>query len=438
MPLMLVCTLALLMLCICVGGLVQPVLIPLDTHYTGQGNTTRHVYAFNVSTAHLHYANAPLFRPGSGASPPGPVYLPGSVALSKYTFPSGNYTGQISRLFWRDFNSLGTFFGLSLSPSSLPEVSTLTDLEESILRSSERLNESDRLIRRRLREHSANQNSESVLRPFASKRVIDYILTIFLPHNHTHMAGGILGTSIISILGCMQAGNGVGGSNDQPPYWEPSMERTVPFRQYLSNLTLWCVGSEKSQQAQVSMIIRRLGGTARELADLLTPQEMFLGGVVEGIQLEPVAYLIQGLQRKFASLDEEARLRALLNMMRFTRKPGERVDELLARFDVIRTNARIEGQFVMSIEGYAVLLLSSLGVTHDNIAQTLAPLRGRLPSNEAQLEEITIYMRRMGHLSAHRPDNIADQLNHRNNDARFHFGNDGQARTPDSPLQSPN
>ena len=90
------------------------------------------------------------------------------------------------------------------------------------------------------------------------------------------------------------------------------MERTVPFRLYLSNLTLWCISSEKSQQAQVSQIIRRLGGTAREVADLLTPQEMFLGGVVEGIHLEPVAYLIQGLQRKFASLDKEARLRALL------------------------------------------------------------------------------------------------------------------------------
>jgi hypothetical protein len=212
------------------------------------------------------------------------------------------------------------------------------------------------------------------------------------------------------------------------------MERTVPFRLYLSNLTLWCIGSEKTQQAQVSSIIRRLGGTAREVADLLTPQEMFLGGVVEGIQLEPVAYLIQGLQRKFASLDEEARLRALLNMMRFKRKPGERVDELLARFDVIRTNARIEGQFVMSIEGYAVLLLSSLGITHDNIAQTLAPLRGRLPNSEAQLEEITSYMRRMGHIQEHRPDNIADQLNQKGG-APYHFSDGNQqAFSPETPV----
>ena len=463
-----VCFGTLCALLLCVGGLLThaPVVPPHNHSHTGQGNSTRHSYhthAITNTTAQWH-AHAPLFRPGSGASPPRPIDGSGSVALSKYIFPSGNYAGRISRLFWKGYSpccffswasssSEGGTLGVSRTPPGPPEVDTLTEHPgESVKGSSEHLAGRDRNTSRRLRKQKdsgsssnprveSNPHTESsVSGPFFTKEhvapTIDYIISILTPRNTT-IGAGAFGTGLLSLFACMQAGNngGGGGSNDPPPYWEPSMERTTPFRLYLSNLTLWCVASEKSQQTQVAQIIRRLGGTAREVADLLTPQEMFLGGEVEGVHLEPVAYLIQGLQRKFASLDEEARLRALLEMMRFKRKQGERVDELLARFDVVRTTARIEGQFVMSIEGYAVLLLSSMGVSHDNIAQTLAPLRGRLPNTEAQLEEITEYMRRMGHIQEHRPGNVADQLNnHSGGKGQFHYTDgDGTAMAADTP-----
>ena len=88
-------------LCLCVGGLITPTLLilPHTNPHTGQNDSTSHTFAYANTTAQWH-AHAPLFRPGSGASPPGPIYGTGSVALSKYTIPSGNYTGQISRLFW--------------------------------------------------------------------------------------------------------------------------------------------------------------------------------------------------------------------------------------------------------------------------------------------------------------------------------------------------
>ncbi len=153
--------------------------------------------------------------------------------------------------------------------------------------------------------------------------------------------------------------------------------------------------TERAPHAQVAMITLNLGGAAKELADMLTIQEQFFGAIVDGVQLEPVPYLIQGLQKRFAPLDEEARIAAMMEIMRFQRKGNEDFDSLVTRFDIARQKARSEGQFVMSIEGYTILLFSCIGMPTGHILEALQPLRGRLPRTQAQFEEILRYMRRM-------------------------------------------
>ena len=75
--------------------------------------------------------------------------------------------------------------------------------------------------------------------------------------------------------------------------------------------------------------MQRLSGTAKELARRMSPQEMLQGGTVDGVQLDPLSLLMDGLQRRYGQLTEEARLETLTAMMNFRRRPHEGVSDLL-------------------------------------------------------------------------------------------------------------
>ena len=50
---------------------------------------------------------------------------------------------------------------------------------------------------------------------------------------------------------------------------------------------------------QAAAIVMRLGGAARELVRSITPDEIMNGGVVNGIPVVPVTYIVDGLQNRF-------------------------------------------------------------------------------------------------------------------------------------------
>ena len=62
---------------------------------------------------------------------------------------------------------------------------------------------------------------------------------------------------------------------------------------------------------QSAAIMFRLTGAARELARTLTPNEVIHGGVVNGQPMDPVSYLLVGLETRFAQLADETRLAAM-------------------------------------------------------------------------------------------------------------------------------
>ncbi len=47
----------------------------------------------------------------------------------------------------------------------------------------------------------------------------------------------------------------------------------------------------------------RLADSAREMARMITPQEMMFGGVRNGVNMDPVTYLLGALQTRFAALE---------------------------------------------------------------------------------------------------------------------------------------
>ena len=101
-----------------------------------------------------------------------------------------------------------------------------------------------------------------------------------------------------------------------------------------------------------------------------------MGGVRNGINLDPVFYLMAALQDRFAALDEETRLASMTEMLAFARKPGESINAVLSRYEIVRMRAATEGQFVISVEGCALQLLRACNVHPQQLMFILQPSGG--------------------------------------------------------------
>ena len=95
--------------------------------------------------------------------------------------------------------------------------------------------------------------------------------------------------------------------------------------------------------------------------------------------------LVEFLRPRFASLDIEASVKAIADMMTFRRRSGESIDKVLARFELTKHWAVQEGDFDLGSTGYDWLLLTALEVPPTVWAQFLAQFGGSLPQNRDQL-----------------------------------------------------
>ena len=85
------------------------------------------------------------------------------------------------------------------------------------------------------------------------------------------------------------------------------------------------------------------------MARSLTPNEVVHGGVVNGQPMGPVSYLLFGLETRFAQLADEARLAVMNELTAFQRRPHERINSVLARYQLVRQRAHSYGGFVMGV-----------------------------------------------------------------------------------------
>ena len=203
---------------------------------------------------------------------------------------------------------------------------------------------------------------------------------------------------------CMMMPAGGGGGHREtthrvPPTWSPENDQTYSFRAYMTDISLWIMLTDLQPHQQCAAIVTRLGGSAREVARMISPQEIMMGGVRNGIQLDPVSYLMAALQDRFAALDEETRLASMTEMLAFARRPGESINALLSRYEIVRMRAATEGQFVMSVEGCALQLLRACNIHPQQLQLTLQPFGGLMPATEAQLSLLVQQLRRQGHLT---------------------------------------
>ena len=208
--------------------------------------------------------------------------------------------------------------------------------------------------------------------------------------------------------------NLTGGNRDFnyriPPSWSPEHESSYSFRAYMTDLSIWVMLTDLQPHQQCAAIVMRLGGSAREMARMITPQEMVNGGVQNGVAVDPVTYLMGALHQRFSALEEESRLTCMTEMLAFARRPGETINSLLARYETVRQRAVIEGQFVMSVEGCSLQILRAVGISSQQLFSLLQPFAGQLPTNDAQFNVLCTQLRRFGHITEGSPGNIASSL----------------------------
>jgi hypothetical protein len=204
---------------------------------------------------------------------------------------------------------------------------------------------------------------------------------------------------------------GAGGNAFRtPPAWGPEQESTYPFRQWSRDVLLWSIASDMEPARKAAAVMLTLRGAARELSRQIPPQAVVAGGLINGVQVDPLTYVMHALQERFGNLGEEIRVQSITELMSFHRKGNEPVDSLLVRFDSIRSRAAEQGGAVVGVQGVAWILLRAIGITDQQLIQLLAPFNGLFPANEAELNQLKTSLRRMGHILERTPGNLREGL----------------------------
>ena len=234
----------------------------------------------------------------------------------------------------------------------------------------------------------------------------------------------ITGSVIITVLTLMQMmpgprgqQGGLGGNSRDyqyriPPAWSPENEHQYPFRSYMTDVSLWMVLTDLQPHQQCAAIVARLGGAARDLARMLTPQEIMHGGQLQpgGPVVDPVTYLLGSLHTRFSALEEESRMTTMTEFLAFARLPSEDINSMLARYETVRQRAAVEGQISMSVEFCALQIFRACNVAPQHLFTLLQPFDNQLPTTQEQLSAMCRTLRRHGHISEHMPGNIASAL----------------------------
>ena len=99
------------------------------------------------------------------------------------------------------------------------------------------------------------------------------------------------GTVLLATLTYMMPGMAADRNNFKyrtPPSWSPENDQHYRFRAYMTYISLWIMLTDLQTHQQRAAIIMRLGGSAREMARMITPQDMMNGGILNGVAVDAV------------------------------------------------------------------------------------------------------------------------------------------------------
>ena len=174
------------------------------------------------------------------------------------------------------------------------------------------------------------------------------------------------------------------------------------------DVLLWSIANgDIEPHRQAALLLQQLRGGARELTRDIGTDIILDGTVYNGQQVHGWTFILSLLIERYGPIGEEQRLKVAKELMDFDRRPHEKIDDLVTRFDLVRTRAREVGNFQMSIDLLSYMLLRSARVTEQQFIQLTQPTDGRLPTTDAEYRNMIAALRRLGHILEHKKDNIA-------------------------------
>ena len=185
-----------------------------------------------------------------------------------------------------------------------------------------------------------------------------------------------------------------------PPSWCVERNHVYTLRSWISDLVLWASATELDPARHGPIAALQVQGSAKELIRELTPQQLQHGDIdpMTGQQLTGLMLLVTVLARRYAPLEAENTTKSIAEFLSFRRQPGETIDSLLVRFDILRNRAQNRAGFAVNLTGLTWLLLQSLGLGVEAWDRLLAPLGGQMPQNDVEFGALCERIRRLFHL----------------------------------------
>ena len=199
--------------------------------------------------------------------------------------------------------------------------------------------------------------------------------------------------SICSIIWNMHPGS---GNQNNPPGWDPA--GNVSYRTWTLEIQAWLnmTASRNTPTAQAASIQLALRGTARQFALTVPYSAITSGAAINGINADPVTYLMYALAGQFEQLEDERAMSSGNQILDFRARHGERIDELLTRFDMARAEAATVGASMDNWSILSTILLRACGVTANQTLQLLDWNAGRMPNNQQTYDTLTSRLRSTG------------------------------------------
>ena len=94
----------------------------------------------------------------------------------------------------------------------------------------------------------------------------------------------------------------------------------------------------------------------------------------------------------------------------FRSRRGERIDHLLTRWDMARSEADQVGAGMDNFHTLTMLLMRQLEIDASQFASLLQPLGGRMPTNQAEYDGVITRIRALGHILERGPHNVMNTI----------------------------
>ena len=140
---------------------------------------------------------------------------------------------------------------------------------------------------------------------------------------------------------------------------------------------------------------------------------------VGGRRADAVTYIVFLLSQKFENLEDERQLNSGTALIDFRPRPGERIDQTLARFEIARYEADNAGFQIPNFQLLTVIMFRALGVGTSRAQSLLQPLDHQMPRTQPQFDSLIERMRSYAHIAERTPGNIGDIFSHGHRTSTF-------------------